>query len=123
MSDDSIKRGAWLILAALGIGVVVLLILFLNKDNDEHLSMMHLTGTTVDDKSYCADFVADEEGDDKIKITITNCGDMRIVVKPKGEPKKGLEGKHQFTTTLKNGSSFSAKITSVRGDYFGGFNI
>ena len=125
MTDDKVKLSAWLFLIALGLGVIILVVVTtIQRNGDEHLSQMHLTGTTVDDKNYCADFVADEADDDKVKITITNCGDMRIAIKPKHSSKREVLGsKEQYTVTLDSGSNFSANILSTRGDYFGAFTF
>lgn len=125
LSENKLNLGARLILVVLGIGVIVLVtVSLIMKNKADHISTMHLAGTTTDGKNYCADFIADEEDDSTIKITITNCGELKIIIKPKGGlDKKALDTDEQFVALLDNGYDFSAKITSARGGYLGAFNF
>lgn len=85
------------------------------------IAVMKLTAEN-DNHGYCADFVAHKDGENNVKITITNCGNATFVLRTDNdEMGEVLAADGEYETVLQRGSAFSADVETIDGEYLGGF--
>lgn len=115
-SDRRAILGTLIVLCILGLAVGMIVI---QRMQDEPIATMGLE-VEEDGQSYCADFIAFEKDENKIEITITNCGKTTFLVDSRHKGGE-LAPEEEYGVVIKKGDEFTAVINTPDGKSIGSF--